>query len=322
MATNYTNLLGFALPTTGELPNTWGSVVNNSITQLVEDAVAGVATDSVTAGDWTLTTTGMGAANQARCAILIATGSPGVTRNIIAPNKSKAYIVVNESNASVVIKGAATTGVTIPLASKALVAWNGTDFVQVGASAGGSNTQVQYNASGALAGSANLTFDGTNLTAAGLRGSTLTSGRVAIVGAGGTIGDSSGLTYNPGTGALSSTTYTGSLKAYTEEVTTASIATTTYDIDLSLSNIFDITLGNNVTFTFTNPPAPGISRSVTVILRQDGVGNRTATFNNANYSDGLPPTLSTGANDIDVLTFFTVNGGSFWFGTFAMANVS
>jgi hypothetical protein len=35
------------------------------------------------------------------------------------------------------------------------------------AGAGGSNTQVQYNSSGALAGSANMTFDGTNLTVAG-----------------------------------------------------------------------------------------------------------------------------------------------------------
>lgn len=35
---------------------------------------------------------------------------------------------------------------------------------------GGSNTQVQYNSSGALAGSANMTFDGTTLTAAGLAG--------------------------------------------------------------------------------------------------------------------------------------------------------
>ena len=37
-------------------------------------------------------------------------------------------------------------------------------------SIGGSNTQVQYNNSGSLAGSGNLTFDGTTLTAAGLSG--------------------------------------------------------------------------------------------------------------------------------------------------------
>lgn len=131
MATSYTSLLGFALPVTGELDGTWGDVVNNSITQLVEDSVAGVATTSVAAGDWTLTTTGSGAANQARCAILIPTGSPGVSRNIIAPSQSKAYIVVNQSDAAVVLKGSATTGTTIATGTKALCAWNGSDYVTI-----------------------------------------------------------------------------------------------------------------------------------------------------------------------------------------------
>jgi len=113
------------------------------------------------------------------------------------------------------------------------------------------------------------------------------------------------------------------MQAYNETVTTVgTVSTSTYNIDLSLSNIFDITLGTNVTFTFTNPPASGISRNCTVILRQDATGSRLATFTNAKYTDGTAPILSTGANQIDVLTFFTLNGGSFWFGTFAMANVS
>ena len=174
MATAYTSLLGFALPVTGELSGTWGDVVNNSITQLVEDSVAGTATQSVASGDWTLTTTGSGAANQARCAIIRPTGAPGVSRNIIAPSSSKAYIVDNQSNAAVVFKAAATVGVTIQAGKQALVAWNGSDFVQVGASAGGSTTQVQYNDNGALAGSANLTFNGTTLsgTFSGVLGAT------------------------------------------------------------------------------------------------------------------------------------------------------
>lgn len=163
MATSYTSLLGFALPVTGELDGTWGDTVNNSITQLVEDSVAGTATQSVAGGDWTLSTTGSGAANQARCAIIRPTGSPGVSRNVIAPGSSKAYIVDNQSNAAVVFKASATTGVTIAAGKQALVAWNGSDFVQVGASAGGSNTQVQFNSSGALGGSANFTWDGSNV---------------------------------------------------------------------------------------------------------------------------------------------------------------
>ena len=131
MATNYTSLLGFALPTTGELSGTWGDTVNNSITQLVEDSVAGSATASVTSGDWTLTTTGSGVANQARCAILVPTGTPGVSRNVIAPSQSKAYVVVNKSNGAVVIKGSATSGTTVAAGTEAIVAWDGSDFVTV-----------------------------------------------------------------------------------------------------------------------------------------------------------------------------------------------
>lgn len=196
MATSYTSLLGFALPVTGELDGTWGDVVNNSITQLVEDSVAGVATQSVAGGDWTLTTTGSGAANQARCAIIIPTGSPGTSRNVIAPSTSKAYIVINQSNSSVVFKGSATTGVTITTGDKALIAWNGSDFVRIGASAGGSNTQVQFNDNGNLHGSANMTFDGTTLTVAAIADSSLTSGRVTYAGASGNLTDSANLTYD------------------------------------------------------------------------------------------------------------------------------
>lgn len=282
MTTAYTSLLGFALPVTGELSGTWGDTVNNSITELVEDSIAATATQSVAGADWDLSTTGSGAVNQARCAIIIPTGSPGVTRNINAPKQSKAYIVVNQSNASVVFRGGPstpTTGVTVASGDRVMVAWNGTDFVQIGSTVtpGGSNTQVQYNNSGALAGSANLTI--------------LAGGFPKFT-------------------------------AYRETVVTATVSTSTYNIDLSLANIFSFTLGNNVTFTFTNPPAAGTSALATIILKQDATGNRTATFTSAKYTDGNAPVLSTGANQTDVLTFFTVDGGTSYFGTFAMANVS
>ena len=131
MTTSYTTLLGLALPQTGDLSGTWGDTVNNSITQLVEDSVAGYATADVTSGNWTLTTTGSGVSNQARMMVLIPTGTPGTSRNIIAPAHSKIYVVVNQSNASVVIKGAATTGVTIASGKTTVIAWDGSDFVEI-----------------------------------------------------------------------------------------------------------------------------------------------------------------------------------------------
>jgi hypothetical protein len=164
MTTQYTTLLGFALPVTGELSGTWGDTVNSSITQLEEDAIAGVATASVTSGNWTLSTTGSGASNEARKAILIPTGTPGVSRNILAPNSSKAYIVDNQSDAAVVLKGATgpTTGITIATGEKCLAAWSGSDFVKVASSAGGVST---------------ITFGSTGLTP-----STATSGAVTVAG--------------------------------------------------------------------------------------------------------------------------------------------
>jgi hypothetical protein len=178
MPTSYTSLLGFALPVTGELQGTWGTTVNDSITELVEDSIAATATASVTSGNWTLSTTGSGSANEARCAILIPTGTPGVSRNVIVPSQSKAYIVINQSDAAVVLKGSATTGTTIAAGDKAVVAWNGSDFVTI--------------SSFDIKGVSTISFGTTGLTP-----NTTTSGAVTVAG---TLGAANG-----GTGQTSLT---------------------------------------------------------------------------------------------------------------------
>jgi hypothetical protein len=129
--TNFSPLLGLALPTTGDLQGTWGTTVNDSITGLIDSAVAGTTTLSADA-DVTLSTTN-GAANQARNAIILWTASNGATtRNITAPAQSKAYVVINAGTGSIVVRGSGpTTGVTISSGTRALVAWNGSDFVKI-----------------------------------------------------------------------------------------------------------------------------------------------------------------------------------------------
>lgn len=130
--TNFSPLLGLALPTTGDLSGTWGTVVNVSVTDLIDSAIAGTTTLSTDA-DVTLSTTN-GSANQAREAILLWTATGTVTRNITAQAQSKSYIVINATGGtqSIVIRGAGpTTGITVPAGTRALVAWNGTDFVKI-----------------------------------------------------------------------------------------------------------------------------------------------------------------------------------------------
>jgi hypothetical protein len=108
------------------LSGTWGDTVNNSITSLLDSAIAGTTTLSA---DTTLTTT-TGASNQARQAILLCTGQVA-NITITAPAQSKIYTVINASATyTVKIRGVGpTTGITIPVSSTATVAWNGSDFV-------------------------------------------------------------------------------------------------------------------------------------------------------------------------------------------------
>ena len=137
--TNFTTSLKLALPTTGDLVGTWGDAINNSITTLLDTAVAGNITKDMAAlgTDWTLTSNN-GATDEARYAILIPYGTTGATRSIFAPKVSKSYIIVNKTNASVIIRGgptSPTTGVTVATGATVVVAWDSNlatpDFVAI-----------------------------------------------------------------------------------------------------------------------------------------------------------------------------------------------
>jgi len=137
MTTAYTSLLGLALPVTGELSGTWGDTVNNSITSLLDSAIAGTTTITSDA-DVTLTTT-TGSANTSRQAIILWTAGGTATRTIIAPAQSKIYTVINSSSStqSIILAGAGpTSGVTIAKGESALCAWNGSDFIKISNTAG------------------------------------------------------------------------------------------------------------------------------------------------------------------------------------------
>ena len=133
MPSTYSPLLRLELMAVGEKTNTWGTITNTNLGTLLEKGIAGAVTVDMTSSNVTLTALS-GSDDQARCAILLLTGSPGVSRNIVAPSTSKAYIVYNGSNGAAVIKGAATTGVSLGIGEYAFIAWNGSDFVRIGVS--------------------------------------------------------------------------------------------------------------------------------------------------------------------------------------------
>ena len=309
MATGYTSLLGLALPVTGELSGTWGDVVNDYLTGYVDASVAGAQTISGSQTAVTLTTTngaalsqaGSGSTGSAQYQIIKCTGNPASLLTITAPATSKTYIVINSTSTSQSVKivGAGpTTGVTIATGQKALVAWNGSDFVQVGASAGGSTTQVQYNSSGALAGSASLTWDGTYLTAGSIKNSALTSGRVTYAGASGLLSDSANLTFNGTT--LTAAGLSGPLNGTVGATTPSTVVATQVDItaqgDLRLQ---DSSGGEYValqapgtlgaSYTLTMPTTDGDASQV---LTTDGSGTLSWTTPSAGVSQAKVTAIS------------------------------
>ena len=159
MATEYTSLLGLALPKTGELSGTWGDTVNDYITRYVDAAVAGAQTISGSQTAVTLSTTngsslsqaGSGATGSAQYSIINCTGNPASLLTITVPATSKVYLVLNSTSTSQSVKVVGpgpTTGVTVATGKAALIAWNGSDFALVASTDASSLTGVLAVANG------------------------------------------------------------------------------------------------------------------------------------------------------------------------------
>lgn len=112
-------------------------------------------------------------------------------------------------------------------------------------------------------------------------------------------------------------------KAITEQSVSLTSGTSV-TLDISQGSVFTITLAHNIgTFTWSNPATSGDVSAFVLKVTQDGTGSRTIAFPAAvDFAGGTAPTLSTGANDVDVFVFFTVDAGTTYFGFTAGQDLS
>lgn len=131
MPTAYTTILKLALPVTGELDGTWGDVVNDNITEMIEEAIAGKASVSSWTGASATLTTANGTTSQSRCAILDCSGAPGANATVICPTATKVYVVNNQVTGgyTVTLKTSGGTGIAVPNGSCMLLYCDGTNVV-------------------------------------------------------------------------------------------------------------------------------------------------------------------------------------------------
>ena len=140
MATQYTSILKLALPTQGELDGTWGGVVNDNITSMVEEAIAGLSTINTWTTDSHTLTTANGVTSESRAAMLVLTDTGTALTGageVICPTATKIYIVKNDTGQTITVKTSAGTGVDIPTGTIRIVFCDGTNVVQASASLSG-----------------------------------------------------------------------------------------------------------------------------------------------------------------------------------------
>jgi hypothetical protein len=129
MSSTYTPSLTLTQIGNGEQSGTWGTTTNNNW-QLIEDAVAGIASISLSGTSSHTLSVANGTSDEARKAVLVATGATSGTCAIIAPLEPKVYLVSNQTSGGFNITIGATTGsvVTIPNGVTTLVYCDGTNF--------------------------------------------------------------------------------------------------------------------------------------------------------------------------------------------------
>ena len=168
MATAYTTSLKLALPTQGELTGTWGDTVNQQVTSMIEEAIAGLKTINTWSTNSATLSTADGSTSESRAAILNLTDTTSDLSGagtVICPAVSKVYIVKNATGQTITVKTASGSGIAIPDGTTGFVYCDGTNVLEALTNVAG-NLVVGGNASigGNLTVTGTTTFNGGTLT--------------------------------------------------------------------------------------------------------------------------------------------------------------
>jgi hypothetical protein len=152
MASTYSNSLRIQLIGTGDQAGVWGTSTNTNLGTLIEQAITGVQSISLSGSTYTLTSYN-GIQDQARNAVLSFTGSLSATCTVVAPAANKVYIVKNGTTGGQLVNMSVGSGstVSVPNGQTYIVYTDGTNF---------------YSASNYNAGSVTITggtIDGTTI---------------------------------------------------------------------------------------------------------------------------------------------------------------
>jgi hypothetical protein len=268
MASTYSPSLKITLPGDGDQSGLWGQTTNTNLGTLLEQAITGVVSITMSDANYTLTSFN-GVSDEARNAVLVVTGTNNAVRDLIPPLVEKLYTVFNNTTGGNAIRviGSSGTGVNIPNGTGCLVYCDGTNFY-----AGLSGTSGSFSVNGTLNATTvtattgtftNVSGNGIALTA--INASNITSG--TLVNARTTASDANGASTIVARDANGS---------FAGNVVTATTVTAT-------TGTFTNVSGNGAALTGIN--ASNVA-SGTLVVARGGTGQTSLTVNNVILGNG------------------------------------
>ena len=301
MAT-YTDRIRLEKQANGANSGSWGTVLNQNVIDLVDEAIAGYTIVSCSSAPITLSSNN-GATDQARSAVLEFQGTLTSSVDITIPSVSKIYFVKNNTSGSfpITLKTAVTTakttvtqGGTSPFICDAVNVIAGQDATGLGlGTAATLNFGTSVNELIPVS-SADVRYIPTSTS------STIPSNKVfsGTVITSGTATFTSVATFSAAISAASSATFVGAVGTPNVSLSAA----TSLALNLSTGNDFAVTLTGDS--TLENPSNAKIGQCGTIRLIQDGSGNHTFSFGDAyNFAGGTAPTNTKTAAAVDLLIY-------------------
>ncbi len=273
MASTYTSNIRLELQADGENPNNWGTILNQNVIDLIDEAITSYTTVALTGANVTLTAIN-GSTDQSRSPFLEFTGGLTEDVNVIIPAVPKSYYINNKATqvsagTDITVKTASGDGVNIPVGSRIAVICDGVSvFSAINPNAFGFGTAASANI-----GTGNT--DVPDVSIADVRYSQLA--------------------------AANTFTSTNSFKQVDSPIVTLTDAASVA-INFNSGNHFLVSLAGNR--TLENPTNGKVGQVGHIYIVQDGTGNRTLSYGNMyNFPSGTAPVLTSVSGSVDLLVF-------------------
>jgi hypothetical protein len=100
--------------------------------------------------------------------------------------------------------------------------------------------------------------------------------------------------------------------AITEDAVTLTGTSTTIDLATATNFVHDLT--GATTYTFSNPASTGNATAFTLKIIQDSTARAITWPSSVDWAGGTAPTLTATNNGVDVFVFYTIDGGTTYYG--------